>query len=81
VLGVGFGYRGVENAAFGVAGGRADLFERKLDVVRRLLAGETVTAAGDGFELAEAWLALVPARPPPIWVAANSDAAVRRGAV
>ena len=80
VLGVGFGYRDVENAAFGVARHRADLFERKLDVVRRLLAGESVTAAGDGFELTDARLALVPDRPPPIWIAANSDRAVRRAA-
>ncbi len=80
VLGVGFGYRATENTAFGVARGRADLFERKLDVVRRLLAGESVTASGEGFELADARLALVPDRPPPIWVAANSDRAVRRAA-
>ena len=54
VLGVGLGYRAAENAAFGVGRERAQLFERKLDVVRRLLAGETVTAAGDGFDLANA---------------------------
>jgi alkanesulfonate monooxygenase SsuD/methylene tetrahydromethanopterin reductase-like flavin-dependent oxidoreductase (luciferase family) len=80
VLGVGFGYRRVENAAFGVRSRRADLFERKLDVVRRLLAGESVTASGDGFELEDAKLALVPDRPPPVWMAANSDQAVRRAA-
>jgi alkanesulfonate monooxygenase SsuD/methylene tetrahydromethanopterin reductase-like flavin-dependent oxidoreductase (luciferase family) len=80
VLGVGLGYRAAENAAFGVGRGRAQLFERKLDVVRRLLAGETVTAAGDGFDLADARLALVPGRPPPIWIAAHSDRAVRRAA-
>jgi alkanesulfonate monooxygenase SsuD/methylene tetrahydromethanopterin reductase-like flavin-dependent oxidoreductase (luciferase family) len=84
VLGVGFGYRDVENAAFGVAGvaprERAAVFERKLDVVRRLLAGEAVTAAGEGFELSEARLALLPVRTPPIWMAANSDGAVRRAA-
>lgn len=84
VLGVGFGYRAVENAAFGVsnmsAGARAALFEGKLDVVRRLLAGEAVTAAGEGFELSDAQLALVPERMPPIWMAANGDRAVRRAA-
>jgi alkanesulfonate monooxygenase SsuD/methylene tetrahydromethanopterin reductase-like flavin-dependent oxidoreductase (luciferase family) len=80
VLGVGFGYRPVENAAFAVERGRVDLFERKLDVVRRLLAGEEVTAAGDGFRLERARLALVPERPPPVWLAANSDVAVRRAA-
>jgi alkanesulfonate monooxygenase SsuD/methylene tetrahydromethanopterin reductase-like flavin-dependent oxidoreductase (luciferase family) len=84
VLGVGLGYRAVENAAFGVsemtARQRAGLFERKLDVVRRLLGGKTVTAQGEGFSLTEARLALVPDRPPPIWMAANSDSAVRRAA-
>ena len=57
------------------------LFERKLDVVRRLLAGETVTAAGDGYELTEARLTLVPDRVPPIWLAADSDRGVKRAAV
>lgn len=84
VLGVGLGYRAAENAAFGVshltATQRAQLFERKLDVVRRLLGGERVTAQGEGFGLTEVRLALVPDRPPPIWMAANSDAAVRRAA-
>jgi len=80
VLGVGIGYRRVENAAFGVGLRRADLFERKLEVVRRLLKGESVTAEGDGFQLADARLTLVPDRLPPIWVGADSDAAVRRAA-
>lgn len=81
VLGVGLGYRATENAAFGVGRGRAELFERKLDVVRRLLAGEAVTAAGDGYELTEARLSLVPDRVPPIWLAADSDRGVKRAAV
>jgi alkanesulfonate monooxygenase SsuD/methylene tetrahydromethanopterin reductase-like flavin-dependent oxidoreductase (luciferase family) len=80
VLGLGLGYRASENAAFGISRGRAALFERKLDVVRRLLAGETVTAAGDGFELTNARLPLVSDRPPPIWLAADSDRGVSRAA-
>jgi alkanesulfonate monooxygenase SsuD/methylene tetrahydromethanopterin reductase-like flavin-dependent oxidoreductase (luciferase family) len=80
VLGLGIGYRTVENSAFGVTKRRVELFERKLDVVRRLLAGQPVTAADRGFELIDAKLSLVPERPPPIWIAANSDAAVRRAA-
>lgn len=84
VLGLGLGYRAAENAAFGVAemsaAGRAQLFERKLDVVRRLLAGESVTASGEGFDLREARLALLAEPSPPIWIAANSDRAVRRAA-
>ena len=80
VLGVGVGYRPVENAAFGVAQKRGKLFEQKLDVVRRLLRGESVTARAPGVELTDARLSLVPERPPPIWVAANSDRAVERAA-
>jgi alkanesulfonate monooxygenase SsuD/methylene tetrahydromethanopterin reductase-like flavin-dependent oxidoreductase (luciferase family) len=84
VLGVGFGYRTVENDAFGVSavprGERASWFDGKLDVVRRLLAGESVTASGHGFALSEARLALIPDRPPPVWMAANGDRAVRRAA-
>jgi alkanesulfonate monooxygenase SsuD/methylene tetrahydromethanopterin reductase-like flavin-dependent oxidoreductase (luciferase family) len=84
VLGVGLGYRAVENAAFGLSGlsaaARARLFEQKLDAVRRLLAGESVTAAGRGFELNGARLSLLPDPTPPIWIAANSGPAVRRAA-
>ena len=84
VLGVGFGYRPAENAAFGLAEttprGRARLFEHKLQIVRALLAGESVTAAGSGFELSDARLALVPDNPPAVWMAANGDKAVARAA-
>jgi alkanesulfonate monooxygenase SsuD/methylene tetrahydromethanopterin reductase-like flavin-dependent oxidoreductase (luciferase family) len=80
VLGVGLGYRSVEHAAFGVGRGRPELFEGKLDIVRRLLGGDAVTARGEGFELADARLTLVPERMPPIWIGADSDAAVRRAA-
>ncbi|UGS39125.1 LLM class flavin-dependent oxidoreductase [Capillimicrobium parvum] len=80
VLGVGIGYRAAENAAFGLGPGRAAVLEAKLDVVRRLLAGESVTASGPGYALEGARLALVPERPPPIWMAANGDRAVARAA-
>ena len=82
VLGVGLGYRDEENAAFGVPAERVRLFREKLDVVRRLLEGEEVTASGPGYRLEGARLAPLPLqRPrPPIWMAANSDAAVRRAA-
>ncbi len=80
VLGVGFGYRPVESAGFAVDRERRGLFELKLDVVRRLLAGEEVTAEGQGFRLNSARLSLLPEIPPPLWIAADADAAVRRAA-
>ena len=80
VLGLGIGYRDVEFAGFGVTERPATVFERKLDVVRRLLAGEQVTAEGPGYALDGAQLALVPPNPVPLWVAANRDGAVRRAA-
>jgi alkanesulfonate monooxygenase SsuD/methylene tetrahydromethanopterin reductase-like flavin-dependent oxidoreductase (luciferase family) len=82
VLGVGLGYRDEENAAFGVPAERVRVFCEKLDVVRRLLEGEEVTASGHGYRLEGARLAPRPLqRPrPPIWMAANGDAAVRRAA-
>jgi alkanesulfonate monooxygenase SsuD/methylene tetrahydromethanopterin reductase-like flavin-dependent oxidoreductase (luciferase family) len=79
-LGVGIGYRDVELAAFGVTDKPSKVFADKLDVVKRLLAGETVTASGPGYTLDGARLSLLPSGPVPIWVAANRDAAVRRAA-
>ena len=82
VLGVGLGYRAVENAAFGVPEARVRVFREKLDVVRRLLEGDEVTAEGHGYRLERALLAPRPVQSPrpPIWMAANGDAAVRRAA-
>ena len=81
IAGVGLGYRTEEHRAFGAPGrGRAAVFEAKLDVVRRLLAGERVTASGPGYDLDGARLELRPDAPPPVWMAANRDAAVARAA-
>lgn len=82
VLGLGLGYRAEENAAFGVPERRVRVFRQKLDVVRRLLEGEEVTAEGHGYRLKRARLAPSPVQSPrpPIWLAANGDAAVRRAA-
>ena len=54
VLGLGLGYRQEENDAFGLPARRLSIFEQKLDVVRRLLEGEVVTAEGHGFKLERA---------------------------
>ena len=82
VLGLGLGYRQEENDAFGLPEKRLRVFEQKLDVVRRLLEGEAVTADGHGFRLVEQQLALRPTQVPrpPIWLAANNDKAVLRAA-
>jgi len=83
VFGVGLGYRQEEFDAFGVEKRHsARVFEAKLDVIRRLWAGEVVDAEGPGYRLVRAQTPLKPVqRPgPPLWIAANSDAAVRRAA-
>src|SRR4051794_24578386 len=82
VLGLGLGYRAEENDAFGLPEKRPSIFEQKLDVVTRLLAGEAVTAEGHGFRLHDQRLALRPTQQPrpPIWLAANNDKAVLRAA-
>jgi alkanesulfonate monooxygenase SsuD/methylene tetrahydromethanopterin reductase-like flavin-dependent oxidoreductase (luciferase family) len=80
VAGFGLGYRRIEDTAFGVGMGRGRLFEEKLKIVRDLLEGGEVTAAGSGFSLKEASLTMPPDPPPPVWIAANSDIAVERAA-
>ena len=82
VLGVGLGYRTEETSAFGAPERKVGVFSEKLDIVRRLLEGDEVTAEGHGYRLERARLAPRPAQSPrpPIWMAANGDAAVRRAA-
>lgn len=81
VAGLGLGYRPVEDAAFAVPERRVRVFLDKLAVVRALLAGERVTAAGHGYRLERARLAMPPGPGAvPLWLAANNDAAVRRAA-
>lgn len=82
VLGVGLGYRAEERAAFGMPGRAGRVLVAKVGIVRRLLAGEEVTARGPGYALERARLTVRPLqRPhPPIWMAANTDAGVVRAA-
>ncbi len=58
---------------------RPSAFEEALDIVRRLLAGETVSSSGR-FRIAEARLALRPAEPVEIWVGASAPPAIDRAA-
>lgn len=77
------GYRDVEDAASNIA--RADRVRRfttNLDLVTRLWAGEEVDADLPWCRLAGARLSVLPVQRPrsPVWLAANSDNAVRRAA-
>src|SRR5579862_312181 len=58
---------------------RPSAFEEALDIVRRLLAGETVSSARR-FRLAEASLALRPAEPVDVWIGASAPPAIDRAA-
>ena len=83
VFGVGLGYREVEYEAFALDRGmRVDRFTRNLDIATRLLMGERVTVDLPWCRLDGARLTMTPIqRPrPPIWIAANAHAAVRRAA-
>lgn len=83
VFGVGLGYRDVEFDAFRVPKDqRVRRFEECLEVVKRLWTEDKVTVDNDVCTLSNVTLTCRPVqRPhPPIWVAANSDNAVRRAA-
>lgn len=83
VLGVGLGYREIELEAFGLE--RKNLlsrFEESLEVLKMVLTNETVNFDGKFFRLKNVKVSLRPIqRPrPQIWLAADSDAAVKRAA-
>jgi alkanesulfonate monooxygenase SsuD/methylene tetrahydromethanopterin reductase-like flavin-dependent oxidoreductase (luciferase family) len=83
ILGVGLGYRQVEDRAFGVEPGeRARRMAEHLDVITRLWSGEPATLDRPYCRLEGARTGVRPLqRPrPPIWIAANGDAAVERAA-
>ncbi|MGH8869164.1 MAG: LLM class flavin-dependent oxidoreductase [Actinomycetes bacterium] len=82
-FGVGLGYREIEYAAFGVPPEqKVRRLTENLRIVEELWAGKEVTADLPWCRLDGASLNLLPVqRPrPPIWMAANSDGAVRRAA-
>ena len=58
---------------------RPSAFEETLDIVRRLLAGETVSSSRR-FRVAEASLALRPADPVEVWIGASATPAIDRAA-
>jgi alkanesulfonate monooxygenase SsuD/methylene tetrahydromethanopterin reductase-like flavin-dependent oxidoreductase (luciferase family) len=58
---------------------RPSAFEEALDIIRRLLAGETVSSSRR-FRIAEASLALRPAEPVEVWIGASAAPAIDRAA-
>jgi alkanesulfonate monooxygenase SsuD/methylene tetrahydromethanopterin reductase-like flavin-dependent oxidoreductase (luciferase family) len=62
--------------------GRAERFERALDVVRRLLAGETVSdpVGACGYVFHDAVIAPVPSEPVDVWIGATAPEAIDRAA-
>ena len=83
IFGAGLGYREEEYEAFGIEGKeRVSRFVESLEVIKRLWTEEEVTHRGRFYQLTRARMALRPVqRPhPPIWFAANNDAAVERAA-
>jgi alkanesulfonate monooxygenase SsuD/methylene tetrahydromethanopterin reductase-like flavin-dependent oxidoreductase (luciferase family) len=83
LFGIGVGYRDVEFDAFGVRkSDRAARLEESLQVIRRLWTEDEVSFEGRFFRIPKVQVRTRPLqRPhPPIWVAAQADAGVRRAA-
>jgi alkanesulfonate monooxygenase SsuD/methylene tetrahydromethanopterin reductase-like flavin-dependent oxidoreductase (luciferase family) len=83
IFGVGLGYRDVEYDAFGIPPGqRVHRFEENLRIVEALWSGDRVYADLPWCRLDGVRATMMPAATPrpPIWMAANSDGAVRRAA-
>jgi len=80
IVQVGLGDDEAQFAAMGTtARTRTSAFEQSLDLVRRLLAGEVVSAAGR-FTFREARVALRPAEPVDVWIGASAPPAIDRAA-
>ena len=83
VFGVGLGYRDVENRAFGHdPKDRVGRFVEGLEVVERLWSGEPISHEGRYFSLRSTRISMRPMQSPrpPVWLAADGDAGVRRAA-
>src|SRR5258706_1427852 len=83
VFGVGLSYRDAEFDAFNVPRGqRVRRFEECLELVKRLWTEDDVSAETDVCTLRGVTMTCRPVQKPhpPIWVAANTDAAIRRAA-
>ena len=83
IFGVGLGYRDEEYTAFGIARGeRVARLRESLEVMKLLWTQEEVEFEGRYYRVPRVSPATRPVQQPhpPIWVAANNDAAIRRAA-
>ena len=83
IFGIGLGYRDEEYMAFGVERGeRVERMREALDLMKQLWTEEEVEFKGKYYRVPRIRPATRPVqRPlPPIWLAANSDGAIRRAA-
>jgi len=83
VLGVGLGYRAGEFEAFDISlKDRAPRLSEAVALMRKLWSGETVNHDGRFYRTHDHAISLRPVRPggPPIWIAGQVEAAVRRAA-
>lgn len=83
IFGVGLGYRQVEFDAFDIPKEKAaKIFEERLTIIKRLWTEDKIDYEGYGFKLSGASCTLKPVQKPnpPIWIAANNHAAVKRAA-
>jgi alkanesulfonate monooxygenase SsuD/methylene tetrahydromethanopterin reductase-like flavin-dependent oxidoreductase (luciferase family) len=80
IMQCGLGWGEARFAAMGInIRTRPSAFEEALDIVRRLLAGETVSSARR-FRIAQASLALRPAEAVEVWIGASAESAIDRAA-
>lgn len=83
ILGIGLGYRPQEFTAFGVPlAERAPRFTESIALMKRLWTEDRVNHEGRFYTVKDAGLSLKPVRPggPPLYIAGQVDAAVRRAA-
>ena len=80
IMQCGLGYGEAQFAAMGASvKTRPSAFEESLDIVRRLLAGETVTSS-QRFTLTKASIAPRPPEPVEVWIGASAPPAIDRAA-
>ena len=81
IAGVGIGYRDVEFDSFGVEkSDRVGRFEEGIELMKRLWTEENVVYDGEHYSVDGVTINPRPDERPPIWIAANSRAAVHRAA-